>query len=90
MRRNSREIPDVKMLTADGYKRVRIPDCKPRQVFSYKNENGTVTLTPVVEVRSPQRPSKVRFEKRGGRTVAFTDHPVSLEAIQEALADFPP
>lgn len=80
----------MKTITADNQKRVRIPDCKPRQVFSYRNENGTVTLTPVVEVQSPrEHPAKVRFEKRGRYTVGVTDQPISLEAIKEALAEFP-
>lgn len=34
-------------------------------------------------------PAKVRFVKENGFTVAYTDRPISLEAIKEALADFP-
>jgi len=38
----------VKTLTVDNYKRVRIPDAKPRQVFAYENHgDGTITLTEV-------------------------------------------
>lgn len=35
-------------LTVDDYKRVRIPDAKPRQKFAYTREgDGTVILVPV-------------------------------------------
>ena len=35
-------------VTADDRKRVRIPDAKPGQVFSYENNaDGSVTLTPI-------------------------------------------
>ena len=77
----------MKTLTVDDYKRVRLPDAKPQQVFSYENHAGTVTLTPVEPVQP--RPAKVRFATRGGRTVAFTDQPISLDAIKEALDEFP-
>ena len=32
---------------ADKYKRVRLPDAKPKQVFAYANSGETITLTPV-------------------------------------------
>ena len=38
----------MKTLTADKYKRVRIPDAKPQQVFAYANNgDGSFTLTVV-------------------------------------------
>ena len=38
----------MKTLTVDDQKRVRIPDAKPKQVFSYQNNgDGTRTLTEV-------------------------------------------
>lgn len=38
----------MKTLTADKYKRVRIPDAKPQQVFAYANNgDGSFTLTAV-------------------------------------------
>ena len=38
----------MKTLTVDSSKRLRIPDAKPHQVFSYENHgNGTITLTEV-------------------------------------------
>ena len=48
----------MKTLTVDAYKRVRIPDVKPRQVFAYENHgDGTLTLT---EVKAE---AKERFPK---------------------------
>lgn len=77
----------MKTLTVDAQKRVRIPDAKPRQVFAYENAGGVVTLTPV-EPAQP-RPTKVRFEKRNGRTVGVSDQPIDEAAIKAALAEFP-
>jgi hypothetical protein len=39
----------------------------------------------------PVQPKAVpaRLEKRGKYTVLVTDHPISLEAVKTALADFP-
>ena len=38
----------MKTLTVDDQKRIRIPDARPRQVFSYEPEsNGTIRLVPV-------------------------------------------
>ena len=55
----------MKTLTADGYKRVRIPDAKPHQVFAYTNNgDGTITLA---EVKS----RKQRFP-RGSLTKYLT------------------
>ena len=35
-------------VTTDKYKRVRLPDAKPQQVFAYANTgDGSITLTPV-------------------------------------------
>ena len=49
-----------------------------------------ITLRRVTQLSAPaSRPARVRFEKRGGFTVGVSDHPVSLAAIKEALAEFP-
>ena len=49
-----------------------------------------ITLRRVSESSgTASRPAKVSFEKRGGYTVGVSDQPVSLEAIKEALAEFP-
>jgi hypothetical protein len=52
------EILDVKTLTVDARKRVRIPDAKPKQVFTYKNNgDGSITLTAI------KRKQKERFPR---------------------------
>jgi hypothetical protein len=52
-----REIPNMKTLTADKYKRLRIPDAKPRQVFAYANNgDGSFTLTVVKAERKESFP----------------------------------
>ena len=43
----SREIAHVHTVIAEKYKRVRLPDAKPKQVFAYANSGETITLTPV-------------------------------------------
>ena len=48
----------MKTVTVDDYKRVRLPDLKPRQVFAYENRgDGTLTLTLV------ETPAKERFPR---------------------------
>jgi hypothetical protein len=38
----------VHTVTTDKYKRVRLPDAKPQQVFAYANSgDGSIVLTPV-------------------------------------------
>ena len=80
------EIPGVKTITADDYKRVRIPTAKPGQVFAFEDNAGILTLTPVKPVEPVTRPAKVRFESGG---VAVTDRPINEAAIRELLTDFP-
>jgi hypothetical protein len=47
----------MKTLRADKYKRVRIPDAKPRQVFTYPNNgDGSFTLTVAKAQRKPAFP----------------------------------
>ena len=42
------KIPNMTTVTADERKRVRIPDARPGQVFTYVNNgNGSYTLTPI-------------------------------------------
>lgn len=78
----------MKTLTVDDYQRLRLPDVAPRTKFAYETDaQGRITLTKLEPAKG--RPAKVRFEKRNGRTVGVTDRPISLEAIKEALAEFP-
>ncbi|HXT13358.1 MAG TPA: hypothetical protein VN873_17510 [Candidatus Angelobacter sp.] len=75
----------MKTLTVHDYQRVRLPDVKPRQVFAHeKGPDGRIILTPVAP-----KPAKVHFEKRGKYTVAVTDRPFDMEALKQALAEFP-
>ena len=78
----------MKTLTVDDDRRVRLPDVEPHTKFAYeKDAHGRITLT---KLEPPQsRPAKVRFVKRNGRTVGVPDRPISLQAIKEALAQFP-
>jgi len=41
------EIPGMSIVTADDYKRVRIPDAKPGQAFAYELSGNVVKLTPI-------------------------------------------
>ncbi len=78
----------MKTLTVDASGRVRLPDVAPRTRLAYaRDARGRITLTRVKP--APDRPARVRFVRRGGRTVAVTDRPISLEAIREARAEFP-
>ena len=78
----------MKTLTVDDYQCVRLLDVEPRTKFAYeKDAQGRITLTKIEPAHA--RPAKVGFVKRNGRTVAVTDRPISLQAIKEALADFP-
>lgn len=78
----------MKTLTVDDYQRVRLPDVEPRTKFAYeKDARGRITLTKLEPAQV--RPAKVRFEKRNGRTVGLTDRPIFLQAIKEALSEFP-
>ena len=81
------ETLSVKTLVVDDQKRVQIPDAQPHEVFAYENHGGVRTLTPVA-LATPG-PVAVRVEKRRGYSVGVSERPVSLEAIKEALADFP-
>ena len=48
----------MKTLTVDDYKRVRIPDAKPRTKYAYENHgDGSLTLTEVsAETKEPFPP----------------------------------
>jgi hypothetical protein len=51
------KFPLMKTLTVDSSNRIRIPDAKPHQVFSYENHgDGTITLTQVKTERKSRFP----------------------------------
>ncbi len=81
-------LPRMKTLTVDDYHRVKLPGVEPRTKFAYERDaHGRITLTKLEPVQ--ERPARVRFAKRNGRTVGITDRPISLRAIKRALAEFP-
>lgn len=79
----------MKTLTVDDHQRVRLPNVKPRQIFAHeKSPDGRIILTPVAAAK--RVPNKVRFEKRGGRTVGVIEGAEFDEAaLKQALAEFP-
>ena len=83
------KIPTM-TITADAKKRVRLGLAKPGDRFDVQvTGDGAFILRRLEPVKKPDRPTKVRFEKRGGYTVGVTDRPINEEALKEAPADFP-
>ena len=83
-----REIRAVKTLTVDSNKRIRLPDAKPEQVFSYEYDgSGVVTLTRVKGGR--QGVATPKLIRKGGRTYLVSERKISSEDVQRALEDFP-
>jgi hypothetical protein len=79
------EIPAMQTVTVDKYKRIRIPDVKPRQVFAYEQNGGRFTLTLV----EPVQPKKAKLVRRNGKTYLVSDHSITNEDVYRAMADFP-
>ena len=73
-------------VTVDDRKRVRIPDAKPKQVFSYQRDgNGRVTLTPVEPARGPA----ARLVRKNGHTYLLSERKITDEDVKRGLEDFP-
>ncbi len=50
-------------VTVDNYRRVRLTDAKPRQVYAVENEaDGRVVLTPVKKAAAEPFPDDYHFE----------------------------
>ena len=64
-------------VTADKYKRVRLPDAKPQQVFAYANTGENITLTPIKTEHKP------RFPK--GSLVKYPDTRTGPRAARNSL-----
>lgn len=78
----------MNIVKVDNKKRVRIPEFRPGQVYTYAtNPGGSVTLTELkpAEPKSP----KVRIVTAGGRKLLSSDHTVSNEDVQKVLEQFP-
>jgi hypothetical protein len=59
----------MKTLTVDSSKRVRLPDSKPGQVYSYENHGtGVLTLTRVKHDYKPREPKAVVGTSTGYET----------------------
>lgn len=75
----------MKTVTVDKYKRIRIPNVKPRQVFAYEQNGAQFILTLV----QPVQPKKARLVRRKGKTCLLSDHSITSEDVYRALAEFP-
>jgi hypothetical protein len=74
-------------VVADNKKRVTLPT-KPGERFDVQAfGNDKFVLTRLAPVRL--RPAKVTFKKVGGYTVAKTNHPIDMDAVNRALEEFP-
>jgi hypothetical protein len=72
---------------ADNKKRVTLPT-KPGERFdvqSFGNDRFVLTRLAPIRLRS----AKVTFKKVDGYTVAKTNHPIDMEAVNRALEEFP-
>jgi hypothetical protein len=83
----------MKTLTADDSKRIRIPDAKPRQVFAYANDNGTIILTPVKAESKPRFPKGSLlhlFTGKAGRERAEREEQIFRATVQGPDPDYYP
>ena len=72
---------------ADNKNRVTLPT-KPGERFDLQvHGKDKFVLTRLAPIKV--RPSKVRFQKKGGFTVGKLDHTIDEAALKEALAEFP-
>lgn len=75
-------------VTADNKRRVVLPSAKPGETYEVEFSGpGKLTFTKLEPIN--ERNTRVKFKKRGRFTVGVSDRPVSVEAIRQALADFP-
>jgi len=72
----------MQTVTADDHKRVRIPDAKPGQLFTYEASAGTITLKSVE--KSEPRTVYAKLVKRGGRLVFAL--PKGVKVTPESIA----
>jgi len=72
---------------ADNKKRVTLPT-KPGERFDLQAiGQDKFVLTRLAPV--PDRPARVKMQKKDGFTVGKLDHKINEAALQEALAEFP-
>ncbi len=74
----------MSIVTADDYKRVRIPDAKPGQSFEYQLSGNVVKLTPVKAVEEDV--PVVKMIRHPDCTCSFPDGvKISREEIRAAI-----
>jgi hypothetical protein len=82
------ETPSMSTVVADSKKRVTLRHATPGDRFDVQFvEDGTVVLTRLEPVEL--RPAKIRIEKRGKYHVGVSDRPINMEAVKQALEEFP-
>lgn len=74
----------MSIVTADDYKRIRIPDAKPGQSFSYEILGNVVTLTPIKP--DPQDVPVVKLTKGSDGLCSFPEGTnITREEISAAI-----
>jgi hypothetical protein len=79
----------VKTATVDAKKRVLLGQARPGDCYKVEASADGERFVLVRMAPEEMVPPKVRLEKRKGHTVLVSDRPISQEAIDEALAEFP-
>ena len=87
--RPGRELP-IMTVTADAKRRVILRAAEPGDRFDVQvSHDGTMLLTKLVPVTNMDKPNRVRFIRRNGRTVGVTERPIDVAAVKAVLAEFP-
>ncbi len=84
-----RDTPCMKTLMADERQRLRIPEAKPGQLFSYEpSPDGSIKLVPVISKPEPRR-IVARLVRKGDALVAEIPKGYKLAptAIEDAITE---
>ena len=81
------QIPTMHTLKVDSRQRVRLPEARPGQVFSY-TDNGDGSFMLVLCEAEPVLP-KVKIVKEGGLTLLSSNREVSNADTERVMAEFP-
>lgn len=79
------------LLRGDAKGRYQLRSLLPKRtpyVSAIRNDDGTVTLTPVAQV-APATPPKPRLVRRKGRLVFVGGRPLTMEDVKAAQEDEP-
>jgi hypothetical protein len=79
----------MKTLTVDDRQRIRIPEAKPGQVFTYEpNADGTIKLVPVIPKPGPKRIVAKLVKRAGGSFFQVpSGYTLDPESIGKAVAE---